>query len=220
MNNLSLKDNSNNDYQLVNELSKLVRSYYAKNKPVDRKFVESVVSICMANDNIELSGRGVSFTDDMYCLGYFDGDKIYYNYMHSKDESYIMKVSSISDHKELNYFNAMSTLIHEFTHVKQCAVANGDDNMSKIYNFCFDVNMANPDFYYYSYDNLPIERYADIRGYYISYLVMERLGFDGLFYRKKFLSSLLNGYYLDMFEKDYSCDDSVKKLVFNYNNDR
>lgn len=274
MNNLDLMDSSYNDYQLINELSKFVRSYYVKNKPVDRNYVENVVSILLRNDCIELDGKGVSFTDDMYCLGYYDGDKIYYNYMYTKDDNYNMKVSLINDHKELNYFNTMSTLIHEFTHVKQFAVANGDNNISKIYNFCLDVNESNPNFYCDSYDNLPIERYAEIRSYYISYLVMDRLGFDGLFYRKKFLSTLLNGYYLDklfplesfadtcdklgyydfrclipehdmndslwdrlclggkisleeyyyllniyldMFEKDYSCNDSVKKLILDYN---
>lgn len=37
MNELDLMDSSKNDYQLVTELSKIVRGYKDKNKPVDKK---------------------------------------------------------------------------------------------------------------------------------------------------------------------------------------
>ena len=54
MNELDLMDKSKNDYQLVTELSKIVRSYKDKNKPVDRKFVNKVVDVCLINSEINL----------------------------------------------------------------------------------------------------------------------------------------------------------------------
>ena len=75
MNELDLMDKSKNDYQLVTELSKIVRSYKDKNKPVDRKFVNKVVDVCLINSEINLKngviilGNTKIFENDfMKCL--------------------------------------------------------------------------------------------------------------------------------------------------------
>ena len=54
MNELDLMDSSKNDYQLVTELSKIVRSYKDKNKPVDKDFVYKVANVCLINNEVDL----------------------------------------------------------------------------------------------------------------------------------------------------------------------
>ena len=61
MNELDLMDSSKNDYQLVTELSKIVRSYKNKNKPVDRNFVDSVLLSCIKNDVVDVCCHSYSF---------------------------------------------------------------------------------------------------------------------------------------------------------------
>lgn len=63
MNELDLMDKSKNDYQLVTELSKIVRSYKDKNKPVDRNFVDSVLLSCIKNDVVDVK-NGIKSSDD------------------------------------------------------------------------------------------------------------------------------------------------------------
>lgn len=63
MNELDLMDKSKNDYQLVTELSKIVRSYKNKNKPVDRNFVDSVLLSCIKNDVVDVK-NGIKSSDD------------------------------------------------------------------------------------------------------------------------------------------------------------
>ena len=70
---------SKNDYQLVTELSKIVRSYKNKNKPVDRNFVDSVLLSCIKNDVVDVK-NGIKSSDDNDVFGYFDIDSIFINY--------------------------------------------------------------------------------------------------------------------------------------------
>ena len=88
MNELDLMDKSKNDYQLVTELSKIVRSYKDKNKPVDRNFVDSVLLSCIKNDVVDVK-NGIKSSDDNDVFGYFDIDSMYEEiydsaYMNSK----------------------------------------------------------------------------------------------------------------------------------------
>ena len=69
MNELDLMDKSKNDYQLVTELSKIVRSYKDKNKPVDRNFVDSVLLSCIKNDVVDVK-NGIKSSDDNDVFGY------------------------------------------------------------------------------------------------------------------------------------------------------
>ena len=57
MNNESnyLNDKSNNDYQLIKEISEVLRDYKNKNKSIDRKFVDKVLNILLINNNIEVN---------------------------------------------------------------------------------------------------------------------------------------------------------------------
>lgn len=275
MNNLDLMDNSNNDYQLIDELSKLVRCYYVNNKPVDRKFIEGVVSICMRNDSVELNDKSVCFTDE-YCDGCYFENIIYFNYSKRIEYNLLFKDSLVGDSNVFGYYHALVTLLHEFAHVKQEFYDNMyNSNIVDIYKFCNDINESNYDFYSIYYDIFPIERYADIRGTYIAYLVMDRLGFNNMFYKREFIDSLIRDYfpdnvcpierfacacdafeyyefrgfipdydissdnlwdrlnfgalitddeydylfgiYNDMMNRDYVCDDSVKRLILSYN---
>lgn len=275
MNNLDLMDSSNNDYQLVNELSKLVRSYYVKNKPVDRNYAEEVISILLRNDCIELDGKGVYATDIEGIIGSFHNNKIYYNYSKSKIYYDELKYSLVGDSKEFDYYFTLLSLVHEFTHAKQDSLMFLDNSVSRIYKFCYYICEYRYDLYCHYYDKVPVERYAEIRGCYIAYLVMDRLGFNNLYYKMELVDCLIGDYFpnnespLESFadicdlcgfdefrdyipeydinkdslwdrlflgvaitydefyylydvlsnlsDRDYSCDDSVKKLVLDYN---
>lgn len=197
MYNLDLMDKSNNDYQLVDELSKLVRSYFIRNKSVDRKFVQDVISICMRNDMVELNEQSVCFTDED-CDGYFFEDSIYFNYSKGIDYDSLFKKSLVGDGNVFGYYHALVTLLHEFAHVKQRFYDNMyGSGIVDIYKFCNDINESNYDFYSIYYDFFPIERYAEIRGTYISYLVMNKLGFNNMFYKREFFRAILKDYFPD-----------------------
>ncbi len=195
MNNLDLMDSSYNDYQLINELSKFVRSYYVKNKPVDRNYVEEIISILLRNDCIELEGKGIYVYDVKGEIGCFYNNKIYYNCSRSKMYYDELKYSLIGDNKEFGYYYTLQALVHEFTHAKQYSLLSLDNDVSRIYKFCDYICEYRYDFYRYYYDKFPIERYAEIRGCYIAYLVMNRLGVNNLYYKMELIECLFGDYF-------------------------
>ena len=146
MNELDLMDKSKNDYQLVTELSKIVRSYKDKNKPVDRKFIDSVLLTCIKNDVVDVK-NGIKSFDDNVVFGYFDIDSIFINYSlydgHLRDLKEADRFNNLGDHNMLYYHLMISTIIHEYTHAKQYYLScnNLDCVFPKIYNFCFDINI-------------------------------------------------------------------------------
>lgn len=67
-----LVDHIERDYKDVDAKNiELVKSYFIKNKSVDRKFVQNVISICMRNNMVVLNEQSVYFTDEN-CDGYSD----------------------------------------------------------------------------------------------------------------------------------------------------
>ena len=106
MNELDLMDKSKNDYQLVTELSKIVRSYKNKNKPVDRNFVDSVLLSCIKNDVVDVK-NGIKSSDDNDVFGYFDIDSIFINYSlfdgYFKDLKEADRFNNLGDHNMLYY---------------------------------------------------------------------------------------------------------------------
>lgn len=115
MNELDLMDKSKNDYQLVTELSKIVRSYKNKNKPVDKDFVDSVLLSCIKNDVVDVK-NGIKSSDDNDVFGYFDIDSIFINYSlydgYFKDLKEADRFNNLGDHNMLYYHLMISTIIH------------------------------------------------------------------------------------------------------------
>ena len=218
MNELDLLDKSNNDYQLVNDISKIVRSYKDKNKPVDIEFAKKVYSCCLKNDNVNYYG-GIKADSSDPSYGHFDLETIYLNY--SMFDFYYDKIketerfNNIGDHNMINYHFSISTILHEFTHAKQYHIAFNDCNskIANIYKFCFDVNVCNPSFYQFYYDYIPIERYAEIRSYYLANKIMDKVYGDKslLMFKTIYLTHLIKDY-----EIDYSPLGTFKDVCNNY----
>lgn len=204
MNELDLMDSSKNDYQLVTELSKIVRSYKNKNKPVDRNFVDSVLLSCIKNDVVDVK-NGIKSSDDNDVFGYFDIDSIFINYSlfdgYFKDLKEADRFNNLGDHNMLYYHLMISTIIHEYTHAKQYYLSCNrlDCIFPKIYNFCFNVSVTNPSFYQFYYDFFPIERSANIRSYYLCYHIFERVygNKSPMLFRILFMNYLLKEYDVD-----------------------
>lgn len=216
MNELDLMDSSKNDYQLITELSKIVRSYKDKNKPVDRNFVYSVLLSCIDNDVVDIKD-GIKTLDGKDAFGTFDIDSIFINYSlfdgYFKDLKDADRFNNLGDHNMINYHLMISTIIHEYTHAKQyyLSLNKFDAVFPKIYNFCFDVIINNPSFYQYYYDFFPLERYANIRSYYLSYKIMERVygNKSPMLFRILFMNYLLKEYNIDfspLGEFGYICE--------------
>ena len=217
MNELDLLDKSNNDYQLVNDISKIVRSYKDKNKPVDMDFAKKVYNCCLENDNVNYC-EIKSDSDDL-SYGYFDSDAIYLNY--SMFDYYFDELkdaerfNNLGDHNMIKYHFLISTILHEFTHAKQYYIAfnNNINMMASIYQFCFEVNIFNPSFYQFYYDYIPIERYANIRSYFLANKVMEKVYGDKslLLFKTIFLTHLIKDY-----EINYSPLGTFNDICNNY----
>ena len=185
MNELDFMDSSKNDYQLVTELSKIVRSYKDKNKPVDRKFVNKVADVCLINSEINLkngviiAGNSKEIENDYEsCYG---DDMITYSQLSLRN--FYKKIDNFGsaynfgNHNMLSYYSVICTLIHEISHARQNYIANNYPYSfaGMIYSYCSNVFESEPLFYDIYYDCFPEERNAFLRGNYIANMVIKHV---------------------------------------------
>lgn len=191
-----LNDKSNNDYQLIHDISEVLRDYKNKNKRVDRKFVDKVVNILLMNDNIDVNRTEFvpnrfayyDIMDKTICINFqrAQGNRKYYKQIKSKDGNLF------------EYYVFLSIILHEFTHAKQYAIIDQGTKyeVSDIYRYSdYFLQEYNP-LYNLNHDTIPYERYANIRSHYLTIEISKRLyNIKKLWYFQcMFLSELLYDY--------------------------
>lgn len=227
MNELDLMDSSKNDYQLVTELSKIVRSYKDKNKPVDRKFVNKVVDVCLINSEINLK-NGVIIAGNSKILEndfnscYVDDTIIYSSLSLKNFYEMLDKFGSaynFGDRYMLSYYSVMCTLIHEISHARQDYIVKNYPYSfaGMIYSYSNNVFENEQEFYDIYYDCFPEERNAFLRGNYIANMVIKHIYGDklSLFFKELFFEELLINYDYDMYPlKRFG--DACKQFGYDY----
>ena len=227
MNELDLMDSSKNDYQLVTELSKIVRSYKDKNKPVDRKFVNKVVDVCLINSEINLK-NGVIIAGNSKILEndfnscYVDDTIIYSSLSLKNFYEMLDKFGSaynFGDRYMLSYYSVMCTLIHEISHARQDYIVKNYPYSfaGMIYSYSNNVFENEQEFYDIYYDCFPEERNAFLRGNYIANMVIKHIYGDklSLFFKELFFEELLINYDYDMYPlKRFG--DACKQFRYDY----
>lgn len=171
--NYVLNDESNNDKQLVKELSVYVRNHAKNRLPIDKTFVKDIVDIILRNSEIEYNS-----------IIFFEGDEMAYWDVKSKSLVLnITKVLNISklqkkdffctktgDAKIFSYYFVLETIIHELTHARQYYLIEKEKN--KIYDSCDTLLFEEYSIYSERHDDVLYERYANLRGNILSYQIL------------------------------------------------
>lgn len=195
-----LNDESNNDYQLVKELSIFVRNHKSKNLAIDKRFVKGVIDIIMRNSQIDYSD--IEITNFPSPVGEYKQNsktilinisKLYKNsaYLNKK----FFNPINVKIAKDIiRYYYSLGLIIHEVTHARQYQVI--PDDKYNIYNSCYELCTEREDAYNKNHDMILFERYATLRGFTLAYKVLSYIYplKDILELRKHIYAYLLYGY--------------------------
>ena len=223
-----LDDESNNDKELIRELSVYVKNHRDKGLPINKKFVEDVASIILRNSEIDC--EEIIFNNDnsrlaawwqQYKVVEFNLTEILNS---SKDLKKIWLKSKTGDNKIFAYYETIGSIIHELTHARQDYII---DEKKNIYGSGKEFVSTNYGTYHQHHDEALNERYANLREKVITYQVLSyiyptkeinQLRYEILYY-------LLYGYKIDNIDEvvnalnaehihDYS---EVISAIDNYN---
>lgn len=194
-----LNDKSNNDYQLINDISKVLRDYKNKNKRVDRNFADKVLNILLMNDNLNVNR--IKFVSVCYGVhGNYDYiDKIIRINFQSlqKDRKYYKYIKS-KDGNLYEYYVFLFVILHEFTHAKQYKIISQGTKyeVGAMYRYSDVFLKEHYDLYYLNHNIVPYERFANIRSYYLTIEILKKVyNIKELWYfQYTFLHELLYNY--------------------------
>jgi len=191
-----LNDKSNNDYQLIHDISEVLRDYKNKNKRVDRKFVDKVVNILLMNDNIDVNRT--EFVPNRFAYYDIMDKTICINFQRAQRNRKYYKQIKSKDGNLFEYYVFLAIILHEFTHAKQYAIIDQGTKyeVGDIYRYSdYFLQEYNP-LYNLNHDTIPYERYANIRSHYLTIEISKRLyNIKKLWYFQcMFLSELLYDY--------------------------
>ncbi len=170
-----LNDKSNNDYQLIHDISEVLRDYKNKNKRVDRKFVDKVVNILLINDDIDVNRT--EFVSDGYgCYEFWD-KRICINFQRVQRERKYYKQIKSKDGNLFEYFAYLSIILHEFTHAKQYAIIDQGTKyeVGNIYRYSDYFLHKDYNLYLLNHDTIPYERFANLRSDYLTIEALKRV---------------------------------------------
>jgi hypothetical protein len=167
-----LKDESNNDKELIRELSVYIKNHRDKKLSVNKNFFKDIVDICLRNSEIDFCGietidneNLAQWNDEDGMLG-FNITKILNTAKWSKKEW----LSNPGDNRLFTYYHVLETIIHELTHARQSYLLKKEGN--NIYNSCLKFICEQYDAYKAFHDDVLIERYADLRAANIAFQVL------------------------------------------------
>ena len=172
-----LNDESNNDYQLINEISELLKIYKKNNKRVDRNFVDRVMNIALINDSLNINSK-ILFDSGNFCGYYGVVDKgLYLNYQHLQSSKKYYKNARLKDGNLFEYYEFIISILHEMTHAKQYDIidSNVQCEASNLYKYSDEFLKNNLDLYISNHDTVPYERYANIRSNYLAVEILKRI---------------------------------------------
>lgn len=191
-----LMDDSDNDSLLTKELGKLIISHKNKNLTIDKSFIVSVFSTILKNYT-SITLNNISFDDEQKILGfYFEGsiNLCINNIVQSFSFKKHYDVKGVGCKKMLGYFEIITTIIHEITHLKQDdLVIQGIQPYYESFNELF---LYYYDHYSINYEIIPCERYAELKGQKIAINALS-YAYDSnelLALKVKYLDTLLSGY--------------------------
>ena len=211
--NYLLNDESNNDKILIKELSIYIKNHRDNNNKINRKFIKNIISIILNNNEIQIDEIIIDDTCNNV-LGTCGSGILYLNMTNiinfSKDinRAYNLK---IGDNRLLVYYELLFVIFHELTHARQEYLMN--NNYNNMYNSSYELLQDNYDQYMENYDNILIERYANLRGAILSYKVLSYI------YSKKDINQLQKMiilYLYNGYKKDE--DGNIVAIIDYFNN--
>ena len=226
--NYYLNDESNNDKQLIKELSIYIKNHRNKKLPIDKKFVNDVTNIILLNSEMDYEGTIFDEKIDAGACWYNTIKKQVHNISgiikDSKDYKKNYFRSNVGDNSIFAYFVALEYIIHELTHGRQYYICENRQQgpysfAADIYDSSFSLMQDFYDFYDENHDYFLTERYASLRGYNIA---IQTLSY--VFPPKKvnFLNKLLIHYLLEgyqIFDNDelvpaiYNITDNNSEMI-------
>ena len=194
-----LNDESNNDKELIRELSVYVKNHRDKGLPINRKFVKDVTDIVLRNS--EINCENIIFSDVQSHIAAWWPDYNVADFNVTEILSWPKRIkknlkSKTGDNKVFEYYEIIATIIHELTHARQHYISKFGN---VVYNPFFELTEEMYETYSIYHDETLNERYANLREKVISYQVLsyiypykyiEALRYDLLYY-------LLYGYKID-----------------------
>lgn len=172
--NYILKDESNNDEQLIKELSICVKNHKNKRLPINKEFIKDIIDITLKNSEIDFNGIYFINDDDFIAFWYSKYREIYFNTTsminNARDLKDVYFKSKNGNYKIFLYFDIISTVIHELTHARQNFLMDNGGN--DIYASCNNLIDEMYDVYLMNHDKVLTERYANLRGNTIAYQVL------------------------------------------------
>lgn len=167
-----LNDESNNDKQMIKELSTYIKNHRDKGLPINKKFVKDIVGIVAQNS--ELDYGSICFINDNKSIASFSLSP-------SKNLNFNINVMmkwaklirgydhwQLADNRIIAYHYVLATIIHELTHARQFYLK--DDEGHEMYKTFYDT--VSEEMYNGNERKFLIERYAAIRGYDIAFQVL------------------------------------------------
>ena len=168
-----LEDESNNDKELIRELSVYVKNHRDKGLPINKKFVEDVASIILRNSEIDYDE--IILNNDNSRLGdwWLQDGVVELNLTEILNNSkYLKKIclkSKVGDNKIFAYYETIGSIIHELTHARQDYVTTPQNNI-----YASGKELVSKDYmtYHTHHDEALNERYANLREKVITYQVL------------------------------------------------
>lgn len=196
--------NSNNDKQLIYDLSKILKFYKDNRMYADMNFANRVSMIFGQNDSISLNT--ISSSCDNNSGSFTPTDKnLEINFLSNNEWVDIYRKLCVGNKKcnsgnRVKYYNYsfLSTLLHELTHSKQSFLLDNfrSDDLVKIVEYCDKLIALNYEFYFINHDFFPIERYAELRSLLLSADVIDYVypNENNLIFKFNYLDELLIDY--------------------------
>ena len=224
-----LDDESNNDKELIRELSVYVKNHRDKGLPINGKFAKDIANIVLRNSEVDF--EEIILNDDNRRMAAWWNEYGILEYNLTKILNYSKHVkknwlnSKTGDNKVFAYYEVIASIIHEITHARQDYVTS--NNKNTIYNPGNIFVKKHHNVYEEHHDEDLNERYANLREHVITYQVLSyiyplkyinELRYDFLYY-------LLYGYKIDNGDEVISApyetftydDTKIISAVDNYN---
>lgn len=206
-----LNDQTISDYQLIKELSLIIKNHRDNNLPINKDLANKIIKTVLINyQSIDIDY--LEYYDDPDCFGEYGDNELYINLtniLNSCDYS----ISHFGDKRLYTYFQLIDTIIHELTH----AVQDNQQDINYLYR-TGNILIEDYDKYIDNYDIVPTERYAELRGLLIAYQVLSYVykeSNDLYKLQRLFLLELKRGYTKDLIDpitrfneimKEYNCN--------------
>ncbi len=216
-----LNDESNNDKQLIKELSIYIKHHRDKKLPFNKQFILNILKIVLSNSEIDFGEINFISTSEDVADWDINTSELRFSINSMMEEAKYLKVtaeSKIGDNRLLYYYYFIETIVHELTHARQSYIMKTKDNY--IYDSGKILVNQFIDVYDENHDEVLLERYANLRGAIIAYSVLSYIyplnKIKDL--RCLFFSHLLDGYdIIHDGNESITKNSEVKSAIDTYN---